>query len=477
MSGITWQTDPDAAFAMAREHGRPVLLYWGASWCPPCNRLKADAFSRADFASLARDLVALHIDGDSPGAQALGARLGLRSYPTLVVYRPDGDEITRLPCEVSGARFVEMLRVALASRLTAAQSLGAALSHARPLSDDEWRLLAFYSWDTDEGRLLGGAGLDLAAAIAAMHGGCTLPDAALRLEWHGLHAAAQAELEPKGSDGADGGIDRHAAIARIGQALGDPDAVRAQMDIVIHYAVDLVRFLTAPQSGERLGLTAAFARALAFIEDEQATGVADRLAALRTRVRMARLGALVAGIEQTVRGRVAAALAAANAPAGSEALRHQVINTAAGMLAEAGLPGDAEELLADALERSHAPYYFMHSLAALAKKRGDAPAMLDWYARAWEASVGPATRLQWGATYLQALLAGGPATGPAGAAQLERIARLAGALCAQLDGMANAASGRNGAQRLRMAAALAAWSATGAPATMQTAALSVALGR
>ena len=42
----------------------------------------------------------------------------------------------------------------------------------------------------------------------------------------------------------------------------------------------------------------------------------------------------------------------------------------------------------------------MHSLADNAKKRGDNAAALDWYRQAYDASKGPATRLQWGANYL-----------------------------------------------------------------------------
>src|SRR6476469_787075 len=139
-----WHTGaPDDAFAQAAARGVPLFLYWGAAWCPPCNRIKATVFERADFQALAAGFVALHIDGDSAGAQQMAERFHVRSYPTLIVYRPDGTEITRLPCELDGARFVELLRVALAARYSVAESLSAALSGERPLADDEWRLLSF----------------------------------------------------------------------------------------------------------------------------------------------------------------------------------------------------------------------------------------------------------------------------------------------------------------------------------------------
>ena len=179
MGKVAWyENDAEAAFAQARHSGRLLFLYWGANWCPPCNRIKSTTFSRADFAELAESFVALHVDGDAAGAQQIAAQYKLRSYPTLIVFRPDGTEIARLPCELAGALFVRTLELALRSNYTVVQSLSAALSRERPLSDDEWRMLSFYSWDTDEHQVL--KNLDFAAALASMTRACTLNDARQR---------------------------------------------------------------------------------------------------------------------------------------------------------------------------------------------------------------------------------------------------------------------------------------------------------
>ncbi|RJG16089.1 thioredoxin family protein [Massilia cavernae] len=434
--GVDWFSGPPAeAFARARASGRPVFLYWGASWCPPCNRIRAGAFARPDFAELAQSFVALHIDGDGPGAQQFAEQFRLRSYPTLVVFRPDGTEVTRLPCELAPKRFVETLALALDARYPVAQSLSAALSRERILSDDEWRLLSFYSWDTDEQQVL--KNLDFAAALASMTRACTLPAAAVRLDWHALHAAAM---------GGKSGIDQRAAISRLCEALADPVTVCVQMDLVISHAVDMVCFLTESDTSARTEFAQAWAAALDMLEADQTLCVTDRLSVLRARVRMARLGAPGSGLEQHVRSRVAAALAGEM----DAALRHALLNSAAGVLADAGMLDEAEALLEAELERSHSPFYFMHNLAAISKKRGDAVRAVNWYEQAWNRATGPATRLQWGATYLQGL--GDFMPHDAG-----RIDRLSGQIVDALADMPDASCQRNRTQVQRIAAKLAVW--------------------
>ena len=103
--------DVDRAFALARAQNKPVLLYWGATWCPPCNQLKATLFNRQDFAAQSRNFVAVHVDGDRPGAQKLGQRFKVSGYPTVVLFKADGSEITRLPGEVDPAQMMTVLQL------------------------------------------------------------------------------------------------------------------------------------------------------------------------------------------------------------------------------------------------------------------------------------------------------------------------------------------------------------------------------
>ena len=376
--------DLEAAFALARSQQRPLFLYWGAVWCPPCNRVKSEIFARNDFARRSASVLCCHLDGDSPGAQALAARYGLRSYPTLVLFAPGGGEITRLPCELDGELFGGAFDTALAvhaSGSSAAVALEAALSGARKLGADEWSLLSHYSWDTDEGRLLGGR--ELAATLLALVRVCDDTGAAARL---GLHAQLAA---------AGKGVDAAANADVLMAIFSDAGLARANMDILCNSGVNLIKF-----AGRREELAAVLGGAAAQWADDFWLGAPDRLAAVRLQMRLTRLLTSTQGLQERVRDRVEAALAESTDPYE----RHTLVNTAVGALNDAGLGTQAEQVLLAELPRSHSPYYFMLSLAAGAKRRGDMAAAVDWYEKAWNAAAGPATRLQWGVTYLNSLM-------------------------------------------------------------------------
>ena len=90
----------------------------------------------------------------------------------------------------------------------------------------------------------------------------------------------------------------------------------------------------------------------------------------------------------------------------------------------------------------------MLSLAAAARRRGDTAATLDWYQRAWEASAGSATRLQWGATYLVSVIDLAPDDQP-------RIEAAAQAMAGEIAATADAYRQRNRTQLQRLAGKLA----------------------
>ncbi|WP_211461016.1 thioredoxin family protein [Collimonas silvisoli] len=442
--GINWYDgDVDAAFAFAKAHNKPLFLYWGASWCPPCNQVKATIFNRQGFIERSRFFVPVHIDGDSAGAQKLGERFKVRGYPTMILFKPDGTEITRLPGEIDADRYLQTLTLGISANRPVKQTLQAALAGAK-LTADEWRLLAYYSWDTDEQQLVGSK--ELWSTLKRLAAACPAGDSANRLALSALVAAAK--------PGETAGVDKTSAAAQLTKAVADARVARENMDILTNYPAELVQLATSPKSPARAKLIAAWNLAMQRLSGDRTLSKTDRLQATAAQVSLARIdtpdGALAPALLKDVRQSVAQADSATT----DAYERQSVINAGAHALSDAGLLDDSDSLLKAELKRSHAPYYFMLSLASNAKKRGDKTGAINWYEQAYQAAQGPATRLQWGAAYLSGLLE----LTPQDEGRIEKVART---VLQELGGTQNAFYERNRTVLERLAKKLNAWNGDG----------------
>lgn len=450
-AGIDWvrtatDAEVDAAFARAKTEGKPVFVYWGAKWCPPCNQLQATLFNRQDFIERSRAFVAVYVDGDKPGAQKLGSRFAVRGYPTTVVFGRDGRELTRLPGEVDAQQYNEVLALALSAQRPAKELMAAARSGGQGLTDADWRLLAWYSWETDQQQLVGKEGP--APLLRELAQACppSSADAATRLRLKAL-AAQDAKAAPV----ADAAAQRAAVTA----VLGDAAQSRRHVDVLAGNAKEIVAALAAADAPERAPLVAAYDAALARLQADATLSRADRLMALVARVKLAAAAKLPA-----LQGELRDMAAAFDREISDGYERQAVITTAAWALEEAGLPAESDALLKANLAKSHSPYYLMSQLAGTAKKRGDTAAALDWSAQAFAKSEGAATRLQWGAGYLRMLVE----LAPKDAARIEATAA---ALIDEAATQPDAFEARSGRSMQRMGQLLREWDPVGEHAAVQ----------
>jgi len=457
-AGIAWKNaasdaDVDAAFAQARADNKPVFVYWGAKWCPPCNQVKATLFNRQDFIERSRAFVPVYVDGDSPGAQRLGSRFKVSGYPTMVLFNPQGTELTRLPGEVEGERYTQVLTLGMNAQRPVKDVLAQVKTDAKGLGANDWKLLAFYSWDTDHQTLVAKDGVP--ALLKQLADACPVDqhDVAMRLRLKAL--AAREDKAPARPDAAT-----QAALLAL---LDDPAAARAQLDMLTNYPSDITRALTKAGTPQRAELLNGLGAALKRFEADTTLSRADRMQALIAQVDLAKIDVKGSGAKKDAAVKLPDALLddirAQTSRADREITdgyeRQAVITAAAYLLDEAGLGSESDALLKANLAKSHSPYYLMSELASNAKKRGDNAEALRWYEEAFDKSEGPATRLQWGSSYINALVDLAPQDGA-------RIEKAVSQLFAEAAKQPDAFYERSGRSLQRVGTKLQAWSKGGA---------------
>jgi thioredoxin-related protein len=399
LQSIDWRKDDvDAAFKEAKSSGKPIFIYWGATWCPPCNQVKATIFNRQDFIERSHFFVPVYIDGDSPGAQKLGARFKVSGYPTMILLDSNGNEVLRLPGEVDAEKYLQLLETGMAGGRPVKATLQAALAGDTTLTERDWRLLAYYSWETDEQQLI--PTKDVAATLAklAKHCPAQFSDDQTRL----ILAAANVDAGEKHATGS--AADKSLALARLNLLLGDPSAARQNFDLLTVDAGALTTYLTPAHSPARAALTTSWNTELDRLAADGTLSNTDRLSAISSKITLARLDTPKGPLSNDLQQQIARQAKQMDLATTNTYERQSVVNAAAGNLTDAGMLDASDQMLKAELSKSHSPYYFMLDLASNAKKRGDTKTALDWYKQAYVAAEGPATRLQWGVVYVRAMI-------------------------------------------------------------------------
>lgn len=93
---VAWRGDFDAAAAEGARVGKPLLLVFSASWCPPCLVMKHDVWPDPEVSRAVNgQFIPVLIDADDPRSAALSRRYEVEGIPAVLVVDADGRVVRR----------------------------------------------------------------------------------------------------------------------------------------------------------------------------------------------------------------------------------------------------------------------------------------------------------------------------------------------------------------------------------------------
>ena len=397
----------DAALAAATVQKKPVFLYWGAVWCPPCQEIKATVFRRRDFLERLHLFVPVYLDGDAPGAQATGERFHVSGYPTVLVLRTDGTELERVSGGMDLSRYAEVLDLARGEVQLVPELLAdLAGGGAQPsLTEAGCRQLAYNAWPLDDAWSTPEARAPLARQLQRAAQGCP---AKLRVERARLQiaaiAAALGAQEQDATHGPPGAALPAAALAQMPPILADGELALAVGDALLDLGAPYFKAAIAADPSQRVPLRRRWFAVMDAMARDPRYSAADQIDALRSKLVAARAldphGALPPGLAKAVTSRIDVALALEKDPYARASLTNAALN----VLDVLGDNDRAATLLEHEVRTAAQPYYYMADLGELEEKRGHRDLAIDWLQRSYRAAEGPATRFQWGVGYVRGLV-------------------------------------------------------------------------
>ena len=458
--GIAWfEGDVDAAFESARATNKPVLLYWGAKWCPPCKQLKSAVFNRPDFIEKSKLFVPVYLDGDLPDAQKWGDVFRVMGYPTVVVLKPNRTEITRIAGNMDLSLYAGVLDNALGDVRPVKDVVDLAVAAAAPLDASDCRRLAYHAFGLEDDGIFDATKLQTAFENAARLCPADLEKERARLY---VRAASQAARSQKEVIGAGGKADKSLTvlIVRVNELLADKDIAVANADALRTLPTEffIAARSTVPQVASTLRQ-----RYMAIADAATANATfapADQLAAQLMKITASKAYAADGKVPTDVRS-VAVATAAKMLDAPQEPyVRAGVVNSAINVYIALDEWTRARDLLAIEATTSNTPHYYIGDLADVEEHLGNNQRALELMAEAYQKAQGPASRFQWGYSYLDGLLR----LTPDDTAKIEKVGL---EVTAELDGP-NRIHRRTLARLNRLDGKLHEWSTTPARAAVYT---------
>ncbi len=402
-NNISWfGGSTDTAFEQAKRLNKPIFLYWGAEWCPPCHEIKSTVFQEASFIKATQQFISVYLDGDTANAQELAEKFGVIGYPTMVVFNAKGEELTRIPNGLDIQAYANVLQLALNNLTPIEALLVKAEDSNNSLNNQECEILTNHSWYQDQEIL---KDRDPARAFYTAWQACPSEQIEEKAILY-MQYLAQVNQEKATATGYPSHLDNKQeenALSQLYQYLNDPSFIHNNIYSFLGNGAKIVNAITEKGSTQRETLLGKLDQALATAGKDQGLSTLVRTQLLRGRVEYALFddeAQLPTLLESKIQRLVTEALATDK----KSPTRHATINGIGNLLNEAGKLNEAKEVLANEAASSKYAYYYMLELAAVEQALGNSNASIEWLKKAYGQAKGPATRFQWGYNYLSGRL-------------------------------------------------------------------------
>lgn len=424
---IGWyQGTVEEAFASAKKENKPIFLYWGAVWCPPCQEIKHTVFNSRRFIRQSEAFVPVYLDGDTTTAQLLGEKFGVKGYPTMIIFNSSGTELTRIPGGIDVSIYNDILALSQETLSPTSELVLRVLNAPDTITEKNLKQLAFYSWGQEHNALPDNYSPNLFLQMSELAADKV---SRARLYMQYLYAVAEAnDSKATTITPLDGAYEEVVLI------LKSDTLVLACWDSLAYSSTKLLPYIAGKE--QQAELITIWQKRLLELSTQDSLSTAEQLGGLFPTLDFYFFEDDSRSLDLETKNVVLNATQLADTATTNSFARQSVVNQINHVLQSAHLNSEAKILLLNELERSKSPYYFMSSLAALAEKQDNIEESIEWYKKAYDSSVGAATRFQWGANYVAAVIRLQPK-------REEHIIASATSLLSEIENKSNIFAGRN----------------------------------
>ena len=108
--GGDWAADYATAQKQAVESDKPIILFFTAKWCSPCQIMKREVWADDQvMAKVKNGFIPVAVDMDDPGAAATLVRYGVGATPTTIIADTKGNVLQSRQGRIGKSDFLEML--------------------------------------------------------------------------------------------------------------------------------------------------------------------------------------------------------------------------------------------------------------------------------------------------------------------------------------------------------------------------------